>query len=274
MKRLAYSPVLAGAWLAVALVGRGDNVTLTQSSYQEIEVKDGGTIHGIVRLSGDAPAPDELEITKNADYCGSSKPSPRLIVGENGGVQNAVVSIEGITQGKKIARDKTPVLDQRDCEYQPHISILPVGTGLEIVNSDPILHNVHGYRLGSRRRSVFNLAQPKRGQRVLIKARRFRSPGLILATCDAGHAWMSAYIVVAEHPYYALTDADGEFKLDHVPPGSYRVRMWHEGVTVIQTELEHGKPKKYHFEEPYEMVREVIVPPNGRVTIDFELTLR
>ncbi len=185
-----------------------------------------------------------------------------------------MIFIDGISEGKEIARDVTPVLDQRDCEYQPHILILPLGERLEIVNSDPILHNVHGYELRDRPRSMFNIAQPVQGQQVLIKARRFRSPGLVLATCDAGHAWMSAYIVVAGHPYYTLSDANGEFILDDVPPGSYRLRMWHEGVSVIETEVEHGKPKKYHFEEPYETMQELIVPANGETRVEFELALR
>ncbi len=274
MKGSAYVPILAGICLTFAIVGWGDYGILTQSPYQEIEVKDGGTIHGIVRLRGDASEIENFEITKNADYCGNDKPSPRLVVGESNGVQNTVVSIEGITQGKKIDRDITHVLDQRDCEYAPHVLILPLGEPLEILNSDPILHNVHGYTLRERRRSIFNIAQPVQGQRVLIRAKRFRSPGLVLTTCDAGHAWMSGYIVVAEHPYYTLTDANGAFILDNVPPGSYRLRTWHEGVSVIETEVEHGKPKKYHFEQPYEITQEVIILPNGEVRVEFELALR
>ncbi len=274
MKGLAFSPILAGVCLTVAIIGQGDRENLMQSPYQEVEVEDGGTVRGIVRLSGDALEIEEFEVTKNADFCGASKRSPRLTVGEGNGVQNAVIFIDGISEGKEIARDVTPVLDQRDCEYQPHILILPLGERLEIVNSDPILHNVHGYALRDRPRSMFNIAQPTQGARVLISARRFKSPGLVLATCDAGHAWMSAYIVVARHPYYTLSDANGEFTLDDVPPGSYRLRMWHEGVSVIETELEHGKPKKYHFEQPYEITKEVIVAPGGEVRVEFELALR
>ncbi len=85
---------------------------------------------------------------------------------------------------------------------------------------------------------------------------------------------MSAYIVVAEHPYYALTDANGEFTLDDVPPGPYRLRLWHEGVAVTETSFEKGKPKRYYFEDPYELTKDVIVPPNGETTVEFELQLR
>ncbi len=267
--------VFASITFAVALAGWGGDAPLSQSAYEEIEVKDGGIIRGTVRLVGDASAVESFEVTKNEEYCGSEKPSPRLTVGPNNGVSNAVVSIEGITRGKAIPRGAPPVLNQRECEYQPHVLILPVGAQLEIVNSDPILHNVHGYMLrGARPRSIFNIAQPNKGQSVLIRARRFRAPELVVATCDAGHPWMSAYIIVAEHPYHAVTDANGEFRLDGVPPGSYRVRLWHEGVAVVETVFEGGKAKKYHFEESYESSQEVVVPPSGEVTVDFELALR
>ena len=275
MRGLVYSPIIAGICLAVALVGWRGNALLRQSAYEEVEVEDGGTIRGVVRLVDDVSTAEDFEVTKDHDYCGAKKPSPRLRVGEANEVQNAVVSIEGIARGKGFASDATPSLSQRECEYEPHVLILPVGQQLEIVNNDPILHNVHGYDLRrSRPRSIFNIAQPIQGQRILIKAKRFRAPGLVLATCDGGHAWMSAYIVVAEHPYYALTDANGEFTLDDVPPGPYRLRLWHEGVAVTETSFAKGKPKRYYFEEPYELTKDVIVPPNGETTVEFELQLR
>ena len=275
MKRLVYSHILTGLCLAVAVIGREGDKLLAQSQYEEIEVTNGGTIHGTVHLSGEAPSVRSFEVTKNQDQCGVTKPSPRLSVGNSNGVRNAVVFIEEITQGKAITRTPTAVLDQRDCEYDPHVLIHPLGEPLHVVNSDSILHNVHAYQIrATRPRSILNVAQPRQGQRITISARRFRTPGRVLAICDAGHPWMSAHIIVAEHPYYTMTDESGEFTLDHVPPGSYRLRMWHEGIAVIQTELADGKPKRYYFEEPYETVWEVIVPPNGEVRVDFELTLR
>ena len=274
MKRLACSHILAGVCLTVAVIGRGGNELLAQSLYQEVEVQNGGTIRGIVHLSGEAPPVRDFEVTKNEDHCGITKRSPRLSISRSG-VQNAVVFIEEITAGKAIATTTTAVLNQEDCEYDPHVLIHPLGEPLVIVNSDPILHNVHAYRMrAARPRSIINIAQPRQGQRITISARRFRTPGLVMAICDAGHPWMSAHIIVAEHPYYALTDESGEFTLNNVPPGSYRLRMWHEGVALIETALEDGKPKRYYFEEPYEITQEVIVPPNGDVKVDFQLTLR
>ncbi|MFQ5680373.1 MAG: hypothetical protein ACE5HP_13055 [Gemmatimonadota bacterium] len=283
---LPVKPGIAAAILVGSCVGAGLHASKSQqalesqeaperSLYEETVVGDGGTIRGIVRLADGAPGLEEFPVTKNADVCGATKPSPRLRVSENRGVPDAVVAIEGITRGKPMGREEVPLLLQRDCEYHPHVQVVPVGGPLEIVNDDPVLHNVHGYeRRGERWRTIFNIAQPVQGQRARISERRFRSPRLVRATCDAGHAWMSAYVVVGEHPYYAVTDANGEFSLEDVPPGSYTLRMWHEGVAVVETEFEDGKPKKYHFEAPYEVIREVVVPPNGMVRVEFELVLR
>ena len=85
---------------------------------------------------------------------------------------------------------------------------------------------------------------------------------------------MNAYIVVVEHPYYALTKADGSFVLENVPPGQHKLRMWHEGVAVAKIEMENGKPKSYSYEPPYEEEEEVMVSANGYVTVDFPLILR
>ncbi len=215
-----------------------------------------------------------MPITKDNDLCGKAKPSPRLILGKNKGVANAIVSLEHIAEGKKWTTSPPQVLDQRTCEYKPHVMVVPFGSPIDIVNSDRVLHNVHAYDLQNELRSIFNIAQPIKGQRTPIKSAQLKTPGLIMATCDAGHPWMSAYIMIAEHPYFALSDADGKFILDKIPPGTYRLKMWHEGVVVTKTDLENGSPKKYHFEEPYETIKEVTVSPNTEATVDFDLVLR
>lgn len=261
--------------LCLALFGEWGREVQAQSNYKEITVLNGGTIRGSVRLAGDIPPKIQLVVTKDANYCGTNKPSPRLRFGKSKGVQDAIVWLEGISCGKrKTSGDRKLVLDQNKCQYTPHIVVLPFGSSLDIVNSDPILHNVHAYDQGENARTLFNIAQPVRGQRTTVKQTLFRKPGLFLASCDAGHPWMNAYIMVAENPYCVLTDAQGGFVLDGVPPGTYKLKMWHEGVAIVRTEMENGKPKAYRYEEPYEIEREVTVPPDGSVSADFALTLR
>jgi hypothetical protein len=274
MKVITSLTLLAGVYFSLALVGGQGTLLHAQASYKEIRVDGGGTIRGMVRLVGDVSRAGTMEVTKDDKICGRRKPSCRLSVGKNNGVQNAVICLEGITQGKKMSSEEKFTMNQRKCEYVPHVMILPAGAPMEIVNSDPIMHNVHTYDLLHELKTVYNIAQPIKGQCTPIKPTMLKCPGLMFQTCDAGHPWMSAYVIVAEHPYYALTDANGKFVLTNVPPGSYQLRMWHEGVIIARTELEHGLPKKFYFEDPYEVRKEVAVQPSGEVAVDFDLALR
>jgi hypothetical protein len=257
-----------------AFFGGSGNALFAGALYREIDVTDGGTIRGTVKLVSHVSKVDELTVTKDEPICGRKKASPRLVVGRNNGVGNAIVYLEGITQGKKFGGNVKVTLDQRKCEYQPHILLLPLNGQLEIVNDDKILHNVHAYDLDAEMKTVFNIAQPIKGQRTAIKQTPKKKAGLVLTTCDAGHPWMSAHIMCIDHPYYAVTDANGNFSLENVPPGMYTLKMWHEGVAVTKTETENGKVKKYYFEDPYETVQEVTVPGHGSVTTSLEFSLR
>jgi protocatechuate 3,4-dioxygenase beta subunit len=83
---------------------------------------------------------------------------------------------------------------------------------------------------------------------------------------------MTAYILFAEHPYYAITDSEGKYEIEDIPPGTYKVKMWHEGFQVTGTEMEKGTVKKYYFEEPYEILKTVVVPERASVTANFEFS--
>lgn len=164
------------------------------------------------------------------------------MVNERGEVQYAVVQLANIRKGKAI-EEVTPVLDQEGCEYKPHILAVPVGTTVEIRNSDGILHNIHTF---SKKNKPFNRAQPKYLKKI---TQTFKEPELISVKCDV-HGWMSAWLLVVDHPYYDVTSTDGTFKLADVPPGTYTLEVWHE---------ELGKETK-----------EIKVGPNEKVEVVFE----
>lgn len=248
---------------------------IAQTVYREINVQNGGTIKGTVRFGSHTSLIQKMEITKDQKVCGVSKYSPRLELGKTNGVKNTVVYLQSVSQGKKIQITPKLTLDQRKCVYFPHVLIAQVGTQLEIVNSDPILHNVHAYEVrGGETKSLFNIAQPIRGQRTAIPQTKLTKAGLIVATCDAGHPWMSASILVVDHPYYVLTDKNGNFTIDQIPPGHYQITMWHEGVAITEKEMEHEKVKKYYFEESYKLTKDIDVPANETVTVNFDFVLR
>ena len=243
-----------------------------QTRYREIDVQHGGAIAGCVRIAAVPSASAVDRVTKDEIVCGKRKPSPRLVTGKAGGVRYAVVWIEGISRGKKCPPPGTATLKQRNCEYAPHVLILNPGDELEIVNEDPILHNVHSYDLGNNLRSVFNIAQPVKNFHSHVRGTDIAGVQSMLTTCDAGHPWMNAYIVRAGSPYCAVTDADGNFRLDGVPPGTYTLRMWHEGITARNSTGGPGTPPV--VEAPYTDTRQVTVQPDQEADVSFVFSLR
>jgi plastocyanin len=207
-------------------------------AYDGVEVSDGGTISGEVKFSGDPPAPAKIPVTKDNEVCGKEKTSPDLVVGSNKGIQNVVVRLSDIQKGKKLAPPATnPVFDQKGCEYSPHVLAFPAGSTIDILNSDGILHNVH---TTSTANPSFNQAQPKFKKTIQAKIDKPEMP--IKVQCDA-HGWMHAWWVSEDHPYYAVTDANGAFKLADVPPGDYQLEAWHETLGK-QTQKVKVQPKQ------------------------------
>lgn len=219
---------------AVVLVA----LTLTNpaSAYESVPVTNGGTIVGTVKIKGQVPVMGTLAVSKDQATCGQHVADETILI--NGGmIQNVVVSIEGITAGKK-ADKGTPSLSNKNCRFVPHVQTVQVGARLSIDNADPVLHNTHGHYEGGR--TAFNLALPR--QDVQIK-KRIKKAGVISLKCDAGHTWMSAYLHAFKHPYHAVTGKEGAFSISDIPPGSYTLSIWHEKLVSkkIEVVVEAGK---------------------------------
>jgi plastocyanin len=204
-------------------------------AYEAMPVTDGGTIVGEVKYAGDPPPPEKIDVTTDTNICGSEpKLSPALTVGANKGIKDVVASLPGIQKGKVLAKpDKPPVLDQKSCEYHPYAQIIPVGTSLEITNSDDVLHNV---KTKGGTKTSFNIAQPKFKRKLTVE---FKNPEIVQVECNV-HGWMNAIIVVTDNPYEALTDANGAFKITDVPPGKYTLKVWHSKLGEQTKEVTVG----------------------------------
>ena len=187
--------------------------------YDAMSVADGGTIAGTIKVAGTPPAPKTIKTTKDQAQCGAEVPDEALVVGGDRGIKNVVVRITDIAKGK--AWDAKAVLDQKKCHFQPHVAVGQAGADVEILNSDGILHNIHTYSTAN---ASINVAQPKFKPKMTEK---FAKAETIKFTCDA-HSWMVGWLVVSEHPYVAVTDEKGAFKLTDVPAGTYKVEIWHE----------------------------------------------
>ena len=175
-------------------------------------------------------------------------------------MRGSVILIVGVGTGKKGAADV--VLDNHHCVFVHHVSVTMPGERTRVKNSDGILHNTHGF-LG--KPTVFNLALPNRDQMIDI-TKRLTKPGVVRVVCDA-HPHMSAWMIVHDSPYYAVTDDKGAFRIDGIPPGSYKVTMWHEGFRPRGLDKD-GRPL---FDEPRTITRDVTIAPRGTATVDFEL---
>jgi plastocyanin len=182
-------------------------------AYQEAQVSGGGAIKGKVVYDGEVPTRTVLP-TKDQQVCGGVREEAEVTLGAGNGVGDAIVYLKEVAQGKAWpAAAKEPTLDQKACRFTPSIQAIPVGK-LNVRNSDPVLHNTHGFY---GRRSAFNIALPNQGQTIDVELPR---TGQVRIECDA-HGWMRGWVYVVDNPYYALTGADGTFTIGDVPPGSY-----------------------------------------------------
>ena len=230
------------------------------SAYEEIVVKDGGTLGGHVKFAGTPPTLEPLPVNKNRDVCGDRKTSEALVVGTDGGVRGAVIFLEGVAKGKKPTGEV--LLDNHKCLFVSHVTATMVGTKARVKNSDGILHNTHGFLA---KVTVFNLALPNRDQMIDI-TKRLTKPGVVRVLCDA-HPHMFAWMIVHDSPYVAVTDEHGVFKIDSIPAGTYKVTMWHEGFRPKGVDKD-GRPT---YDEPRTITKDVTIAPNGAATLDFEL---
>ena len=197
------------------------------AKYQEGEVSGGGTIQGKVVYHGPVKTRTVLP-TKDKNVCGGIRKEPLVVVGEGGAVRDSVVFLKDVAAGKPWpeATSARPVLDQEKCRFEPHVQVARRGR-IDIVNSDPVLHNTHGYY---GKRTAFNVALPIQGGKV---TKLLRSPGEVRIDCDA-HGWMLAWIYVVDNPYFAQTGEDGAFSITDVPPGEYTLAVWQETLGLAE----------------------------------------
>jgi hypothetical protein len=222
-------PTLAGLVLVLAPALAG--------SYEVAPVADGGRVVGKVLFKGEAPPPRRMLITKNKDICGEGQREIVEVAVKNGALANTIVVIDGIAKGKAwAAAQQKPLLDQKQCTFIPPLMAVPKGGDIDILNSDPVLHNIHTYEVvGTTRRTLFNFGQPNQGQR-LTKPISLRRGEWVKVECDA-HDFMHAWMFGATSPYHAVSGEDGSFVIADVPPGKYKVRALHPVLGVREVEV-------------------------------------
>ncbi len=173
----------------------------------------------------------KLKVTIDSYICGTYKVDESLALSSGQGIRHAVVSLVLPPSAREEVR-LPPVeatMDQKKCVFLPRVVVIPVGGTLKFLNSDRLFHNVYSE---SKMNPRFNRAQPK-GRTISIKIEK---PEIIPIDCDL-HSWMRAWVVVAEHPFYSITNDQGKFVLDNVPPGKYTLQVWQESLGIMTKEV-------------------------------------
>jgi plastocyanin len=205
MIRALVLPVLAAALAAAPVVPAGRGAGQRQ-----------GSIRGRVELRRQPPA---IERRPSVNALGA--PSPH----DQPDRTRAVVYLEAAPRGAfELIEPGRAVMDQRNETFVPHVLAVTTGTMVDFPNSDRIYHNV--FSLSKVKR--FDLGRYATGRSQAV---RFDRPGIVRVFCDI-HAHMNAFILVFSHPFFAVTDADGRYRIDDVPAGAYRVVAWHEGTAL------------------------------------------
>jgi len=195
-------------------------------------------IKGTVKLNGAAP---EMKMLKReADpYCGRVQmKDEEAIVSPSGGIKNVLVRLTKGVTGSYPAPSTPAGIDQTDCMFRPRVQGIMAGQPISVRNGDQTLHNVHTYKGAS---TIFNQAEIP-GLPPMIK--KFDGPSSIVKfKCDV-HPWMTGYVAVTDHPFFAVTGDDGSFTIPNVPAGTYTIEAWHErfGTTTADVTVAKDRP--------------------------------
>ncbi len=248
------APALALAVVTAACGGGNEQSSSTTGSApasqapaaSAVDPATAATITGNIKLEGEAQKGEAIKM--NADpVCmreGKGGMTEFIVTGDGGALQNVFVYVkDGLGDRTFQAPQETVVLDQRGCRYHPHVFGIMVGQPLQILNSDPTLHNVHAMPKSNQE---FNTGQPIQGMKF---DHTFTSQEVMVPfKCDV-HGWMNAYAGVVNHPFFAVSDASGRFELKGLPPGTYTVEAWHEklGTQTQQITVAEKDSKEANF---------------------------
>ena len=183
-----------------------------------------GSISGTVSFDGKGPKKKKLKMDADP-VCGKSHQTPvyrqDFVMDDNNNLANVIVYLKNVDYKGSVTKTQA-ILDQKGCIYTPHVMGVMKGQEILIKNSDATLHNIHGL---PKVNTEFNFAMPK-----VLKEKKMtlvKSEEAFKVKCDV-HPWMSAYVQVFDHPYFAVTSKDGSYKIDNIPAGTYEVVAWQE----------------------------------------------
>jgi plastocyanin len=268
MNKTRFSILLAAFTLIIGCKAKEqseDETPSYSSQYQVVEVKNGATITGAVVWHAESLPAKAIEIQKDQDACGLSHPNPSDYgIGE--GMKGVLIYLEDIHSGKAFGSDIAThgTLDQKGCEFLPHIQLVKQGSELLVSNSDKALHNSN-FKLNGV--SLSNFAQP---DGTPPRPVTLDKPGIYNVTCDV-HAWMRGFVIVPANPYYAITGSDGKFEISNVPAGTYTLKLWRDNWALSQPKDAEGRITAYTWAKDFEKEQKVTLTAGQSLTVDFAM---
>ena len=251
---------------AIALLGAGDVFAAKKkkSSYKTVAVSEGAILTGTIVLKSKPKGPKEFDMGKfpQAAFCAqapSSKGTKRFSnvvnLGKEHALQDAVVVIEGLKEGKAFDLKRTHV-DMKFCDFlvaggpSTTVGVVSRSTNFTVTNHDEtkndkgemvgVLHNPHGFGIQPKKspNTTFNKGMPTKGETLSFKRdmKKLRRAPYMLLKCDQ-HEYMQAWFKVVDNPYYAVVGDDGSFSIDQIPSGTYHVTAWHPALGAKTQEV-------------------------------------
>jgi plastocyanin len=204
------------------------------------------SVKGTVKFEGTAPKPSTIDMSQDP-LCAKLHSTPAttedVVVGGAGGLANVVIYVsDGLTSQNFQPPPQPAVLEQKGCQYKPHVLALQASQKLNVVNSDETTHNIHPNPNNNRE---WNMTQP---HGMPLEQTFAREEIAIPVKCNI-HPWMKGYIAVFKHPYFAVTDKNGSFELKDLPPGTYTITAWQEklGSQIQKVSVSAGEAKTLDF---------------------------
>ena len=243
---VAYIAVLALTVTAGCSRGEKPPAKPLPADARRVDAAKAGSVTGRVHIEGPLPENALLDMSGDAVCVREQKQGVRAetFVSENGSLGNVFVYVKDGLGNYAFEAPSEPVkLDQRGCVYVPHVFGAQVGQAVEFINSDPTLHTVH---VLAHANAEFNFSQPIKGQK---NRRYFSKPEVMIRLRCNVHSWMSSYLGVLDHPYFAVTSPAGTFELKGLPAGTYTVEAWHEtlGTRTQSVTLADNDRKELSF---------------------------
>jgi plastocyanin len=203
--------------------------------YFHVDPQTAGTITGQVHFQGKRPAPKMIDMSEEpacVEAHHGKAYDESLVVDKHGDLANAFVYVKSGLEGKTFAVPTTPVvIDQKGCWFRPRVLGIQVGQSLQVINSDPVTHNIHPMAEVNR---AWNHSQGAGDPPI---ARKFIKPEIMIPVKCNIHSWMHAFIGVLDNPYFAVSQDDGKYAIENLPPGTYTIGVWQEKLGTQEQQV-------------------------------------